>query len=79
MEPKGASVYVLRLRQPDLARPYRTLGYPLTPAAYLCVSLWTLFDIVRARPLEAILGLAVIGSGLLFYLLTRDKRSDTHF
>src|SRR5262249_33346137 len=30
-----SSVFVLRLRQPDLARPYRTLGYPVTPLLYV--------------------------------------------
>ena len=34
-----ASVFVLRARQPDLPRPYRTLGYPLTPLLYVAAVL----------------------------------------
>src|SRR5207253_1779736 len=30
-----ASVFVLRVRLPDHERPYRTWGYPVTPALYL--------------------------------------------
>ena len=30
-----AAVYVLRRRLPDLYRPYKTWGYPLTPALLL--------------------------------------------
>ena len=30
-----SSVFVLRIRQPDLPRPYRTWGYPLTPLLYV--------------------------------------------
>jgi len=30
-----SSVYVLRWRRPDLPRPFRTPGYPLTPAVFL--------------------------------------------
>ena len=34
-----SSVFVLRIRQPDLPRPYRTWGYPLTPLLYVAASL----------------------------------------
>jgi basic amino acid/polyamine antiporter, APA family len=32
------SVYVLRWRRPELARPFRTPGYPIVPAIYLILS-----------------------------------------
>jgi basic amino acid/polyamine antiporter, APA family len=31
-------VIVLRVREPNLARPYRTWGYPVTPILFLLVS-----------------------------------------
>ena len=30
-----ASVYALRRKRPDLPRPYRTIGYPVTPALFI--------------------------------------------
>ncbi|HET8676637.1 MAG TPA: amino acid permease, partial [Blastocatellia bacterium] len=30
-----AAVYALRRKRPDLPRPYRTLGYPITPALFI--------------------------------------------
>ena len=33
-----AAVFVLRVRAPALARPYRTLGYPVTPALFLVIA-----------------------------------------
>jgi basic amino acid/polyamine antiporter, APA family len=30
-----AAVYTLRRRRPDMRRPYRTLGYPVTPALFI--------------------------------------------
>jgi APA family basic amino acid/polyamine antiporter len=33
-----AAVYALRLRRPDLARPFRTPGYPVVPAIFLVVT-----------------------------------------
>ncbi len=34
-----AGVFVLRARQPELPRPYRTLGYPATPLIFVAVRL----------------------------------------
>ena len=44
----ASSVFVLRAKQPDLPRPYRTLGYPLVPALFILAAvslvLMTLWD-----------------------------------
>jgi amino acid transporter len=37
-----AAVYVLRRTRPDLPRPYRVWGYPVTPAIFLAGSLFLL-------------------------------------
>lgn len=37
-----AAIYVLRRKQPHLPRPYRTLGYPLTPALFILAALFLL-------------------------------------
>ncbi len=63
-------VYVLRRRQPELARPYRTVGYPLTPLVYLAISGWTLYFVTLNKPTEALAGLGIVASGLLFYFLS---------
>jgi basic amino acid/polyamine antiporter, APA family len=38
----AAAVYVLRKKRPDLVRPYRVWGYPLTPAIFLAAALFLL-------------------------------------
>jgi len=38
----AAAVYVLRRKRPDLVRPYRVWGYPLTPAIFLVAALFLL-------------------------------------
>jgi APA family basic amino acid/polyamine antiporter len=67
-----AGVFVLRWRQPDLPRPYRTFLYPLPPLIYLTLTGWTLWFVLVNRPEEAWFGLGVIGSGLLVYFLSRS-------
>ncbi len=64
-------VFVLRWRQPELQRPYRTFLYPLPPLIYLVLMGWTLWFVLVNRPVEALFGLGVIASGLLVYALLR--------
>lgn len=70
-------VIVLRFRQPDAPRPFRTWGYPITPVLFLAVSAWTMVWAVRGRPWESALGVAtaVVG-GILCYLFDRRRRSS---
>ena len=44
---------VLRVREPALARPYKTWGYPVTPLLFLGISLWMMIHQLRERPLES--------------------------
>ena len=63
-------VYVLRYRKIGEESRYRTLGYPLTPAIYLSVTLWTLIYILINRPQEGWVGLGLILAGCLVYIVT---------
>jgi APA family basic amino acid/polyamine antiporter len=66
-------VFVLRWRQPELERPYRTFLFPLPPLIYLTLMGWTLWFVMMNRPVEALFGLGVIASGLIVYGLLRWK------
>ncbi len=73
-----AGVFVLRWRQPDARRPYKTFLFPLTPLLYLSLTGWTLYFALRNRPVEGLFGLAVIGSGLaVYYLLQRSAGNSS--
>ncbi|GAA4000692.1 amino acid permease [Hymenobacter fastidiosus] len=67
-------LFVLRVRRPDLPRPYRAWGYPLTPLLFLALSGWTLVFILRDKPLESLYGLLTLLGGLLVYFLGRRMR-----
>ena len=66
-------VFVLRIRQPDLPRPYRTFLFPIPPVIYLLLTGWTLWFVLMNRPVEGLFGLGIIGSGLAVYFLSRLK------
>ena len=62
-----SSVIVLRHKRPDLPRPYRAWGYPVTPVLYLLLSLAILWSALRLRPTESLLGVATVAAGLPLY------------
>jgi APA family basic amino acid/polyamine antiporter len=65
-------VIVLRRRRPDLARPFRTWGYPATPLIFLALSAWMMVWAFRGRPIESTLSLLTVAAGgLAFVLLAR--------
>ncbi len=66
-------VFVLRWRQPDLPRPYRTFAYPVTPLIYLALTGWTLTFVLINKPVEGLFGLGIIGAGLIFYFLSAAR------
>ncbi|HYF37835.1 MAG TPA: amino acid permease [Prosthecobacter sp.] len=61
---------VLRWKQPDLPRPCRCWGYPVTPLIFLAISLWMMIYLILDRLYESLAGLATIGLGLLIYFIS---------
>jgi basic amino acid/polyamine antiporter, APA family len=68
-------VIKLRIMRPDLPRPYRAWGYPVTPLVFLLVTLFMMYYLVTARPLQSLLGILIMISGLAIYAAFR-KRGD---
>jgi basic amino acid/polyamine antiporter, APA family len=66
-----ASVIVLRRKRPDLARPYKTIGYPVVPVLFVLVACALLISTLINSPRESVLGLAIIAVGVPFYLRWR--------
>ncbi len=67
-------LFVLRQRQPDAERPYRTWGYPVTPALYLVgAGFFVLYIFVGAR-LQSVIGIGLVMLGLPAYALFRRRR-----
>jgi APA family basic amino acid/polyamine antiporter len=62
-----AAVIVLRLRRPNLSRPFRVPFYPVTPLIFVGFSAWILLFTLRGRPLESLLGIATALAGIPFY------------
>src|SRR5437762_5748585 len=68
-------VIKLRITHPELPRPYRAWGYPVTPVVFLLVTAFMMYYLLTERPLQSLLGLLIMVSGFLIYAVFR-KRPD---
>ncbi|MFA6923496.1 MAG: amino acid permease [Bacteroidales bacterium] len=75
-------LFVHRYKFKNTDRPYKTLGYPVTPIIFLIILLWILVRILLMAPLNsfidfiknpAIAGFGTVLSGLIFYYLSKIK------
>ncbi|MET0981292.1 MAG: APC family permease [Telluria sp.] len=74
----GVSLFVLRLREPDLARPFKVPLFPLLPlifCATCCWMLWSSLSYVYSQSLGGLnaawIGVAVLAAGVLLMPLMR--------
>jgi len=63
----AGSVFVFRRTLAAEPRPYRAFGYPWVPAVFLLVTAWLIENTFVARPLLALVGVAIMLAGLPFY------------
>jgi APA family basic amino acid/polyamine antiporter len=68
-----AAVIVLRRRDPGLARPYRTWGYPVTPVVFILFSGYLIVNTIRESPMDAAIGAALLLLGLPVYWYCRRR------
>ena len=74
-----AAVYILRRTRPDIARPYRTWGYPVTPALLLLAYLGAFTSLLMERPSQTFAVLGLIASGVAYYAFaSRSQRRRPH-
>ena len=62
-----SAVYVLRRTRPSVERPYKTWGYPLTPALLLLAYAGAFVSLLIDQPWQTLSVLVLIASGVLYY------------
>lgn len=69
----GASLFVLRARQPDTPRPFRVPLYPLTPLAFCAMCAYLLYASLRHTGIGALVGVLVLAAGALVLLAGGER------
>ena len=67
---------VIRLRQtaPQIARPYRTWGYPITPIIFIAFAIWLVYNTIVETPRDSAIGAGLILLGLPGYFYWKRRR-----
>ena len=67
------ALFRLRKKEPDLVRPYRAWGFPLTPLIFLIAAIALTVNLWLVRPVRSTLGLLVILAGVPFFSRWRHR------
>jgi APA family basic amino acid/polyamine antiporter len=71
----ASTVFVFRLRDPEMARPYRVWGYPIVPALFVAASAYLLYRIFVDNLFYSEMGCLLILAGIpVFYVFARNRR-----
>ncbi len=65
------AVFVLRKKQPDLVRPYRTWGYPAVPLLFMAASIAIILNALWTDPINTGLTFGIILVGVPVYFVWR--------
>jgi basic amino acid/polyamine antiporter, APA family len=73
-----AGVFWLRWRRPELPRPFKTWGYPVTPALFLLLTGYVLvrFATDPKQWTKSLLGFATVAAGAVLYLFSSPGRRE---
>jgi APA family basic amino acid/polyamine antiporter len=67
------AVIILRRKAPNLARPYKTWGYPLVPIIFILFAIWLVTNTIMEAPRDAAIGAGIMLSGLPIYFYWKQK------
>ena len=69
------AVLILRRKFPDMPRPYKMWGYPVTPLLFTAVSIWFVANTIIERPQPSLIGCLLVATGIPVYYLWRRAAS----
>jgi len=69
-----AAVFVLRAREPNAPRPFKTLGYPLTPAIFTLASAAIVVNAFYTDLRRTLIGMTIILAGIPLYLFFKRSK-----
>lgn len=69
-----AGVIILRRKRPDLPRPYKTWGYPVTPILFILSSVFLTVNSLIRTFWNSFAGLALIALGVPVYFVWKSRR-----
>jgi basic amino acid/polyamine antiporter, APA family len=69
----AAGIFIFRKKMKDVERPYKTLGYPVTPLIFIGINTWFVINMFINKPLHTGLGLGLVLLGVPVYIFFMKK------
>ncbi|GGI73302.1 amino acid permease [Polymorphobacter multimanifer] len=70
----GVALFVLRIREPEVPRPFRVPLYPLLPALFCATNAWLLWSSLQYTTAGALVGVGVLAIGAMLLLFVRPTQ-----
>lgn len=71
-------IFVLRMKRPDIERPYKAFAYPVLPVIYIILGLTFCFFLITMKPLYAGIGLGIVLLGIPVYYIAAANQNKTN-
>ena len=63
------SLIYLRIKNPELKRPYKVWGYPWTSVIFIVLNIWILIYTFKLQTFESLVGLGLMVMGFVIYII----------
>jgi APA family basic amino acid/polyamine antiporter len=71
------AIFVLRVKKPDIPRPYKAFGYPVIPAIYILTTVVIMIILLMYKPNYTFPGLGIVVLGIpVFYIWKKYNRNQ---
>jgi APA family basic amino acid/polyamine antiporter len=70
------AIFILRVKKPDIPRPYKAFGYPVIPAIYILITIIIMVILLIYKPNYTFPGLSIVLLGIPVYYIWRYKNRN---
>jgi APA family basic amino acid/polyamine antiporter len=71
------SIFILRIKRPDIPRPYKAFGYPVIPSIYVLITVTIMVVLLIYKPDYTFPGLGIVILGIpVFYLWRKCNKNE---
>ena len=69
-------IFILRKKRPNAPRPYKTIGYPFVPLAFVIVAVWFVYNTIVTDPRDSLIGLGTSFVRIASIFYWKRKRAE---
>src|SRR5690606_3645471 len=70
----GIALFVLRVKEPNIKRPFKVPLYPITPIIFCLVCAYLLYSSLIYTGLGSLVGVVVLALGTIFFIFIRENK-----